>query len=163
MHLQSDVCIIGNGTICKVTALGFAQAGLSVALLCPAASGPNATPASWDVRVYALNQVAHDLLSAVRVWDALDASRIAPVDSMVVRGDGRLDAGSLGFDAYGARDGALAWIVEDSNLNQALDAALKFAPNVTIISGRAAALRRDADSATVQLENGDTLGSTLLI
>src|SRR5450631_532652 len=144
MHLQSDVCIIGNGAIGKVTALGFAQAGLGVTLLRPAAPAPVAAPASWDVRVYALNHVAHELLSSVKVWDALDPSRIAAVDSMAVRGDGRLDAGSLGFDAYGARVGALAWIVEDRNLNQALDAALKFARNVTIVSGRANGLRTDA-------------------
>jgi len=49
-----------------------------------------------------------------------------------VRGDGSADAGKLGSDAYGARAGALAWIVEDRNLNHALDAALKFARDVTI-------------------------------
>ena len=49
-----------------------------------------------------------------------------PVDAMVVSGDGA-QAGGLAFDAYGAHTGTLAWIVEDRNLNQALDAALKFA------------------------------------
>jgi ubiquinone biosynthesis UbiH/UbiF/VisC/COQ6 family hydroxylase len=97
------------------------------------------------------------------VWDALDASRVAPVDAMLVRGDGGPQAGSLGFDAYGARVGALAWIVEDRNLNSALDAALKFAPNVRVVQGSAAQLRSDSASATVQLENGDTLGASLLV
>ncbi|HJW53874.1 MAG TPA: UbiH/UbiF family hydroxylase [Burkholderiaceae bacterium] len=167
MHLQSDICIIGNGAIGKVAALGFAQTGHRVSLLSPEpggrAGGQAAHAANWDVRVYALNQVAHDVLSSVRVWDALDASRIAPVDAMLVKGDGGQDAGSLAFDAYGARVGALAWIVEDANLNHALDAALRFAPNVTSICGRARTLRVDDGNATVTLENGDTLAAPLLV
>ncbi len=93
----------------------------------------------WDVRVYALNHTARDLLGALKVWDALDASRVAPVDAMAVNGDGK-NGGSLGFDAFGAHTGALAWIVEDSNLNGALDAALKFAHKVEIVKGCGARL-----------------------
>lgn len=167
MHLQSDVCVVGNGAIGKVAALGFAQAGQSVTLLSPPPGPSNGSPvtpsAGWDVRVYALNHVAHDLLSSVKVWDALDAARIQPVDAMDVNGDGDQNAGHLAFDAYGARVGALAWIVEDANLNQALDAALRFAPNLRIVSGRATALHVDSTNATVQLDNGDTLGASLLV
>jgi ubiquinone biosynthesis UbiH/UbiF/VisC/COQ6 family hydroxylase len=166
MNLQSDVCVIGNGAIGKVAALGFAQAGLSVALLIPSAAMPASAAsqsAPWDVRVYALNQVARTLLSSVKVWDALDASRIAPVDAMIVKGDGEQQAGNLVFDAYSARVNALAWIVEDSNLNQALDAALKFAPNVRVAAGQAARLSSADDSAIVQLENGDTITAALMV
>ncbi|MFC3110548.1 FAD-dependent monooxygenase [Undibacterium arcticum] len=159
---QSDVCIVGNGAIGKVAALGFAQAGHSVTLLCPPGA-PVAAAAGWDVRVYALNHVARALLSSVRVWDALDASRVAAVDAMQVIGDDAQHAGALGFDAYGARVGALAWIVEDSNLNQALDAALRFAPNVRLVSGRATALCHDGAAATVRLEHGEMLRASLLV
>ena len=166
MNLQSDVCIVGNGAIGKTAALGFAQSGMSVTLLAPS-SGAGAPvsqdPARWDLRVYALNGVARALLSSIKVWDALDASRIAPVDAMMVRGDGQQHAGNLSFDAYGARVDALAWIVEDANLNQALDTALRFAPGVQFVAGRAAHLRTDGDSATVQLENGDILGASLIV
>ena len=111
----SDVCIVGNGAIAKTAALGFAQAGHSVTLLVPAPTGaPNeGAPATggerpWDVRVYALNHTARDLLGALKVWDALDASRVAPVDAMAVNGDGK-NGGSLGFDqlrqsVYGRND-----------------------------------------------------------
>lgn len=167
MQLHSDICIVGNGAIGKVTALGFAQAGQSVTLLSPPhgpLSGSPVVPAAgWDVRVYALNHVAHDVLSSLKVWDALDPSRIAPVDAMDVNGDGGQNAGHLAFDAYGARVGALAWIVEDANLNQALDAALRFAPNVRIVSARAAELRVDSANATIQLDNGDALSASLLV
>jgi 2-octaprenylphenol hydroxylase len=164
MQVQSDICVIGDGVIGKTAALGFAQAGLKVSLLAPA-SAPRAPAAAdtWDARVYAVNHVAHALLSSLKVWDALDLSRVAPVDAMEVKGDGTDMPGALTFDAYGARVGALAWIVEDRNLNQALDAALKFASNVRIVQGRASALQTDVAAASVQLDNGDVLCAELLV
>ncbi len=162
---QSAVCIVGNGAIAKTAALGFAQAGHTVTLLSPAAA-PEVAPASgeqpWDARVYALNHTAHTLLSSLKVWGALDASRIAPVDTMVVNGDGA-QAGDLAFDAFGAHVGALAWIVEDRNLNQALDAALKFAPGVQQVSGRAAGIKVGASGATVLLDGGASIACELLV
>lgn len=160
MHVQSDVCIIGDGAIGKAAALGFAQAGLKVTLLRPANQPAMVASDDWDVRVYALNHAAHALLSSVKVWDALDAARVTPVDAMVVNGDAN---GALAFDSYGARVGALAWIVEDRNLNQALDTALKFASNVRIVTGQAASLQVDATSAGIRLDSGDTLAAELLV
>lgn len=161
MQFQSNICVIGNGAVGKAAALAFAQAGLSVTLLSPAAA-PLDAHASWDVRVYALNHTAHDLLTSLRVWDALDAARVAPVDAMDIKGDGA-QAGQLGFDAYGARTGALAWIVEDRNLNAAMDAALKFAPNMRVVAGRAVGLEADAQVARVRLDNGDVIEASLVV
>ncbi|SHN37196.1 Ubiquinone biosynthesis hydroxylase, UbiH/UbiF/VisC/COQ6 family [Duganella sacchari] len=162
--IESDVCIVGNGAIAKTAALGLAQAGLSVTLLGPPL--PPAPPASadpgWDARVYALNHTANRLLSSLKVWDALDHARVAPVDAMIVHGDGP-QAGGLAFDAYGAHTGTLAWILEDRNLNQALDAALRFAQNVRIVTGRATGLLRAADSATVHLDDGGSIKAPLVV
>jgi 2-octaprenylphenol hydroxylase len=160
--MRSDVCIVGNGVIAKTAALGLAQAGHSVTLLAPAGATPANDEASWDVRVYALNLTAHTLLSALKVWGALDIARVAPVDTMQVNGDGK-DAGELAFDAFGAHVGTLAWIVEDRNLNQALDAALRFAPKIQVVQGRAAGLAQEHDSARVRLEDGGVIHSTLVI
>jgi 2-octaprenylphenol hydroxylase len=163
---QTEICIVGNGAIAKTAALGFAQAGHSVTVLVPPAGAAAATPAGgeqpWDARVYALNHTAHTLLSSLKVWGALDASRIAPVDTMVVNGDGT-QAGGLAFDAFGAHVGALAWIVEDRNLNQALDAALKFAPKVQIVSGRAVSLAAHDNGATVTLDGGASIRAQLVV
>ncbi|HJU99780.1 MAG TPA: FAD-dependent monooxygenase [Burkholderiaceae bacterium] len=162
--LHSDICIVGDGAIAKTTALAFAQAGQSVTMLTPPAApkAPAAGDPGWDVRVFALNHTAHKLLSSLKVWGALDAARVAPVDAMLVNGDGA-HAGALGFDAYGAHTGTLAWIVEDRNLNQALDAALRFAQNVTTVAGHATALLRDDDGATVQLADGSAIRAALVV
>jgi len=160
--VRSDVCIVGNGAIAKTAALGLAQAGHSVTLLAPAAGPAVLDEASWDVRVYALNQTANTLLSSLKVWGALDMARVAPVDAMQVNGDGK-DAGAIGFDAFSAHVGTLAWIVEDRNLNQALDAALRFAPKVQLMQGRAARLVQENDGASVQLDDGMVIRSALVV
>ena len=164
---RSDICIVGNGAIAKTAALGLSQAGHSVTLLVPPAR-PDAPEAStgaekpWDVRVYALNHTAHTLLSSLKVWGALDMARVAPVDAMDVQGDGE-QGGHLGLDAFGAHAGTLAWIVEDSNLNQALDAALRFAQNVETVTGRAGRIVSDTHGIEVELEDGKVLAAQLLV
>lgn len=164
MDFHSNICIIGNGAVGKAAALGFAQAGLSVTLLSPASASAQSAPTdTWDVRVYALSHVAQTLLSSIKAWDAMDASRIAPVDGMVINGDAAQGAGRLDFDAYSARTGALAWIVEDRNLNLALDTALKFAPNLKLVSGSATELMTSPDAVKVQLANGDTITAQLAV
>ena len=162
-----DVCVVGNGAIAKTTALGFAQAGHRVTLLVPAAARVAPPPhhgaeQPWDVRVYALNHTAQALLVALKVWGALDAGRVQAVESMVVNGDGK-QPGEIAFDAFGAHVGALAWIVEDCNLNQALDAALKFAANVTIVEGRAVGLRTGDDGASVTVDGGAVIDTRLVV
>ncbi len=162
MKFTYEICVIGGGAVGKAGALALAQAGHEVALLAPA-EPKSTTPDHWDVRVYALNHSAQSLLSSLKVWDAMDQARIAPIDAMAIHGDDAGLGGHLGFDAYGARVGSLAWIVEDSNLNQALDSALRFAPNVKRITSSASALRIDADEATVTLDTGDAISCSLIV
>ncbi len=163
-----DMCIVGNGAIAKTAALAFAQAGLQVSMLTP--PGTSVAPrvstspsAQWDARVYALNHTAFHLLSSLKVWGALDLARVAPVDAMAIKGDADKHGGELGFDAFSANVEALAWIVEDANLNQALDAALKFAPNVTLVQGRATSLVVSESLAAVQLESGESIAASLVL
>ncbi len=162
MKFTCDICVIGGGAVGKASALALAQAGHQVVLLSPDAPAP-ATPDHWDLRVYALNHASQTLLSTLKVWHAMDASRIAPVDAMAIHGEDAALGGQVGFDAYGARTAELAWIVEDSNLNRALDSALQFAPGVKRISSTASALQVSADQASVTLANGDTLSCSLII
>lgn len=163
--MLTDVCVIGNGVIGKTAALGLAQAGYKVRLLSPARSVVQAASDSlqhWDTRVYALNAVARSLLESLKIWDALDPARIAPVDGMVVNGDGT-HAGQISFDAYSAHRTALSWIVEDSHLNTTLDAALRFAPNVQCSSGVGSQMHVNTVGAQVDLADGESLTATLVV
>ena len=120
-----DVLVRGGGQVGRSLALALGHAGLAVALR------EGATPPSTaaDVRAYALNASSVALLSELKVWDAIKAPSITAVHEMRVRGDA---AGSmLEFSAWQQHVGALAWIVDAQALDQELDAALRFAPNVT--------------------------------
>ena len=169
MQSNCDICIIGNGAVGKAAALGFAQAGARVTLLdAPgprAAAGDGAVPFRWDLRVYALNPLARALLTRLRVWDALDASRVTAVDAMVVEGDAGDRAGRLEFDSYAAHADALAWIVEDNHLNRALDSALQFAVNVRRVQGTATAMQCDASTGigTLTLADGERIAAELIV
>jgi ubiquinone biosynthesis UbiH/UbiF/VisC/COQ6 family hydroxylase len=164
MTIRCDICVIGGGAVGKAGALALARTGLQVVLVSPASLTTAAGAlGDWDLRVFALNHVAHSLLSSLKVWEAMDGNRIAPVDAMAIHGDGEASAGHLGFDAYGARVDALAWIVEDQNLNHALDNALRFASGLTCLQGAAVALHTESERAQVSLDDGRRIDCSLVI
>ena len=155
--MQCQIAVIGNGAIGKAAALGLAQAGHDVVLIAPAvAAHPVMT--QWDARVFALNRGAQELLCKLKVWDALDQQRVCAVASMRVADEGGAE---LLLDAYAAYHRQMAWIVEDQNLNQALDNALRFAPNLKIVNGRAASMTPDFSEMT--LEDGKLLRAELWV
>ncbi|MBR7799697.1 FAD-dependent monooxygenase [Undibacterium fentianense] len=166
---RTNVCIVGDGAVGKAAALALAQAGLSVSLLSASSTkdaalfSTSALPAEWDVRVFALNHVAHRLLDGVKVWGALDKSRIAEVSAMHVADASEHAKGLLHFDAYGAYINELAWIVEDSNLNRALDTALRFAPNIQQYVGTATGMSIQESYASLQLHDGRTIQAELIV
>jgi 2-polyprenylphenol 6-hydroxylase len=163
--MRCEIGVIGNGVVGKTAALGFAQAGFRVVLLCPSESSMIARKMSltWDARVFALNHTAKNLLNKLKVWNALDLHRVAAIESMKVADTDHPTHinGSLTLDAYTAYQNELAWIVEDQNLNQALDSALRFTPNITMVPGKAVTM--SADFSTLILENGLSLRAELWI
>ncbi|MFM0672074.1 UbiH/UbiF family hydroxylase [Paraburkholderia sediminicola] len=158
-HQTFDAAVIGGGLVGKTAALALTQGGLRVALLAqPCAALP--TGAAFDSRVYALSSSSQALLERLRVWQALDLARLGPVYDMRVYGDAHAE---LHFSAFQASVPQLAWIVESSVIERALDAALRFQPNLTWIDTRAQALDLTADSASVGLANGNVLDADLLV
>ncbi|MGF6302471.1 2-polyprenyl-6-methoxyphenol hydroxylase-like FAD-dependent oxidoreductase [Paraburkholderia sp. WC7.3d] len=152
-HQTFDAAVIGGGLVGKTAALALTQAGLRVALLAQPCAAL-AAGAVFDSRVYALSSSSQALLERLRVWQALDQTRLGPVYDMRVYGDAHAE---LHFSAFQASVPQLAWIVESSVIERALDAALRFQPNLTWIDTRAQALDFSVDSASVGLANGSVL------
>jgi 2-polyprenylphenol 6-hydroxylase len=160
IHAQTyDIAVVGGGLLGKTAALALAQSGLRVALL---ASPAHAAPADtgFDSRVYAFSSSSQTLLEKLRVWQALDRTRLTPVFDMRVFGDARAQ---LHFSAFQAAVPQLAWIVESGLVERALDAALGFQPLVTWITQRAQGLVVDATAATLTLDNGVRLQARLVV
>ena len=158
-HQTFDVAVIGGGLVGKTAALALTQGGKRVALL---AQPCEALPAgaAFDARVYALSASSQALFERLRVWQALDPSRLAPVYDMRVFGDA---AAELHFSAFQASVPQLAWIAESSLIESALDAALRFQPNLSWLDTRAQGLDVKADAAVIGLANGSVLEADLVV
>jgi ubiquinone biosynthesis UbiH/UbiF/VisC/COQ6 family hydroxylase len=122
--LQSfDVSVRGGGVVGCALALALAHQGHRIALQRAAASARGD-----DIRCYALNAASVALLRELKVWSALPADAVTPVQDMHVEGDAR--GSQLEFSAWSQGVEALAWIVDAAALDAALDSAVRFAPHV---------------------------------
>jgi 2-octaprenylphenol hydroxylase len=158
-HQTFHVAVVGGGLVGKTAALALTQAGLRVALLAQPAA-PRNGDAVFDARIYALSASSQALLERLRVWQALDHNRLSPVYDMRVYGDAFAE---LHFSAFQASVPQLAWIVESSLIEHALDAALRFQPNLTWIDTRAQGLDVKPDGATLVLANGSVIEADLVV
>ena len=159
--MEFDLIVVGAGLV----GASFARAarGLSTALIAPAqrAAAP-AAPGSFDARVYALSPGNADFLRELRAWQGIAPERLTPVHAMRVFGD---DGRSLlEFDAYRAGVEALAWIVEDGVLQDALWRALEARDGLELIApAQCERLELSAAHATVHLRDGRSLQGKLVV
>ena len=145
-----DVCVRGSGAVGMALALALSRQGLAVAWQRP----PSPAQASPDVRTYALNARSVDLLSELKVWQALSEPERTAVYDMRVQGDAL--GGEIGFSSYEQGVDTLAWIVDAAALDRALGQALGFAPHVQ-------AVEQDVPSELLVLADGrDSAGRAAL-
>lgn len=158
-HHTFDVAVVGGGLVGKTAALALTQSGYKTALLAQAAT-PRPANLAFDTRVYALSSSSQALLERLRVWQALDHGRLAPVYDMRVYGDAQAE---LHFSAYQASVPQLAWIAESSMIETSLDAALRFQPNLTWFDARAQGLDVRDEAAMLTLSSGQVLEASLIV
>ncbi|CAG9257736.1 ubiquinone biosynthesis protein [Burkholderia cepacia] len=158
-HHSFDVAVVGGGLVGKTAALALTQSGYKTALLAQPAA-PRPADLVFDTRVYALSSSSQALLERLRVWQALDHGRLAPVYDMRVYGDAHAE---LHFSAYQASVPQLAWIAESSLVEASLDAALRFQPNLTWFEARAQGFDVHGDAAVLTLSSGQVLEADLVV
>ena len=128
-----DVRIQGSGIVSRAMALSLARHGLKVSLQARPA-GDRGAP---DLRAYALNPASVALLTGLKAWDALPADARTAVYDMKVAGDA--PGAMVEFSAWAQSVPELAWIVDAAALEDVLDAATRFAPQITLQSEPGAA------------------------
>ncbi|PRH14403.1 UbiH/UbiF family hydroxylase [Burkholderia multivorans] len=159
VHHTFDVAVVGGGLVGKTAALALTQSGYKTALLAQPVT-PRPADLAFDTRVYALSSSSQALLERLRVWQALDHGRLAPVYDMRVYGDAHAE---LHFSAYQASVPQLAWIAESSLIETSLDVALRFQPNLTWFDARAQGLDVRDDAAVLALSSGQVLEADLVV
>ncbi len=152
-----EVIVVGGGPV--GASLARALRGSSVALVShERRESPPAAPAGFDARVYALSPGNVEFLRRLKAWQSLPAGRVAPVHAMRIFGDD--GASRLEFDAYRAGVSELAWIVEDSALQDALWTGLDvevFAP------AQCEELCVHEKSVSLKLRDGQALSARLVV
>ena len=159
MNADCDVLIAGAGLVGQALAPALANTGLTVALVDRApitVPEPPAGDSDWDSRVYAISPGSASLLRALGAWQALPAERITPIETMRVEGD---DGGVLNFSAYELGERALAWIVEERALREALVPLVHAAGVATHAPRAIASIRWSATTGEVRLDQTITHGS----
>lgn len=158
--MEVDVAIVGGGLVGASLARALNPSGLSVAVIEPRPA--REVPASgFDPRVYALSRQTRQFLESTGIWSGLARDRIAPVYEMRVFGDD--GASSLEFSAYQSGVPELAAIVEESNLQRALGAALARQDNLVVLEKACARVRWREEDAELELSDGDRLAARLVV
>ena len=128
-----DICIRGAGVVGMSLALLLARARIRVGLV----RAPAKPSGHEDIRAFALNAASQQLLTDLRAWpeQTCAVQRIQVYGDTQEAGQG-LQAGQVSFDAGDLGSSgiqALAHIVDAHALEQRLQAALSFAPDITLL------------------------------
>jgi len=152
-----DLIVVGAGPV--GASLARAARGMRVALVSHERRAPRSIDGEpFDARVYALSPGNVAFLRGLGAWQRIPAERVQPVHAMRVFGDD--GASSVEFDAYRAGVPELAWIVEDTALQDALWSEL----DVEVFAPAACeSLRIDGDRAVLKLNDGRGLAGKLVV
>ncbi len=160
---EFDVAIAGAGLVGLSLALALEEAGLGVALIdrAPLQVRPDPPPEDdWDTRVYAVSPGSASFLHTLGVWQALAADRIAPVETMRIEGD---DGAVLGFSAHDLGERALAWIVEERALREAMTVKLRTTGVAVHAPRTLASIGFAPERALLRFDDGSSLTARLVV
>ncbi len=134
MSKKYDVAILGGGVVGLTLALLLARDRLRVALITQPRLRQSTGP---DIRAYALNLAARQLLESLRVWpeDGNDADMpaVTPVTRMWVSDATATPGATLTFDAAEAGAEALNWIVDVPALEDRLAQAVRYQGGIEVL------------------------------
>lgn len=129
--------------------------------LIEATSPEDFTHPGFDARAIALAQGTCQQLSAIGVWSVM-ANCATPITDIHVSDRGHAGSVNLNAKHYGVE--ALGQVVELHDAGQRLFSLLSKAPGVHLhCPARVVTVNRRADSASVTLDNGETLEARLLV
>lgn len=158
--MNFDVAVVGGGLV--GAALVRALPGASVALVAQERRALAAPAPEFDSRIYAISPGNASFLADIGAWEAMPAARVTPVHAMRVHGD---DGESLvEFDAVEAGVEALAWIVEDGLLQDALWGGLERQRGLELFApAECAHLELGRGQALLELADGRALHASLVV
>lgn len=155
-----DVAVAGAGLAGLSFACSLRQS--SVALLARGLHVPRPRGGPFDSRVYAISPGNAAHLERIGAWQRIPGHCRTAVYGMRVHGD---DArATIRFDAYDAGVAAIAWIVEDDRLQEALWDGIRACPEIEVLAPvQWEGLAADERSATLGLGDGAMVEARLVV
>ena len=163
-----DILVVGGGLIGSAAALGLSRQGWRVGLVEGQARDsliadihPATDVDDFEPRVSALSLASQKLLDQLGVWAGVRESRHCPYQVMTVwDGDG---TGRIHFEAAELQSESLGTIVENRAVVKALFQEI-LESSVELIDGvKVSGWWQDADLRGVRLDDGRSLGASLVI
>ncbi|QBF83770.1 FAD-dependent oxidoreductase [Shewanella maritima] len=155
-----DVAIVGGGMVGLATAIGLAQADLSVVVIDANTTAPSTGDAK--LRVSAINKASQQLLTNLSAWQYLDGERLGPYQKMAVWDKDAL--GKIDFDAASISESTLGTIIENQAISYALAKRAAELSNITHLEGQRLERVAFGERETwLTLESGDNLSAALVV
>ncbi|MDR1648384.1 MAG: UbiH/UbiF family hydroxylase [Zoogloeaceae bacterium] len=153
-----DLIILGGGLAGASLAVALRDTPLSIALV---EAVPPVCASGWDPRIYTISPANARFLGDIGVWEHLEASRIAPIETMEVAGD---KGGRLCFSAAETGVPELGWVLESSRIACELWENLKRQRNLTrFCPARPQHLDFSEAAANLTLADGQALSARLIV
>jgi 3-demethoxyubiquinol 3-hydroxylase len=154
-----DICVVGGGMVGAALALALGNAGLQVALIEKQAPLPFDAQSQPDLRVSSINLASEAWLTRLGAWQILQQMRLCPYQRL--QAFEQTDS-VVTFNAVDINHSHLGHIVENNLLQLAL--WQQFSNNISLFCpASVTALEQTSASATLTLDNGERLGSKLVI
>jgi len=158
---QYDVIVIGGGLSGMTMACLLGQAGLSVACVDGAPAIAKQKP---DLRTTAISYGSSRILARAGFWQDCLKGACPITDIKILDGDSPVLLEFLSDRAGRGDDNAFGWIVENYALRRAMTAQIAKLESVEhMTSCQVRALETGGDSAGCTLEDGRSLGASLII
>lgn len=157
------VTVIGGGLTGKMMALALSYSGYEIVLIAPNAAMDGAGNTPIDRRSTTIHNAGAKMLSALGLIDRL-TGKMAPIDQIKVSiGDARPYHSDWLLN-WSSQPLTMAYVVENHQLDNALDEAIAEAPHpITLVDDSITAYHDAADSATLELASGAVMTSDLVI
>lgn len=129
---NTEVMIAGAGIAGLTLAHLLSSNGIKCMVMAQGAPGGVTTPSLYDPRTISITPASVSILSSINVWQHLASDKIGIYNKIHVWDEN--SSGEINFDCEEICEPVLGYIVEQSLLEEALNLAASYSPNITLVT-----------------------------